>query len=358
MELMSEFLLFFLKLISVLILVGFVFVLIASAAGRAKKMDKETLVVEHLNQKFKETKRHIEHHVLEKKTLKAQAKAEKAKQRVEKKAEKRTEREAKKVGADAQSDTPEDKPRLFVLCFEGDLRASGASVLAREISALLSIARPEQDEVLLTIESPGGVVHGYGYAASQIERLKDKGVRTTVAIDKVAASGGYMMSCVADAIISAPFAVVGSIGVVAQIPNFNRLLKKNDIDIELLTAGEHKRTLTMLGENTEQGRTKFLDDLEQTHALFKSFVADHRPGLDMDKVSTGEHWYGYRAKALGLVDEIKTSDAFIMDAIATKDVYRVYYEVPKSWMEKLTASMGGGVFRLIEQLWAYTNLKS
>ena len=105
--------------------------------------------------------------------------------------------------------------------------------------------------------------------------------------DKVAASGGYMMACIGDRILSAPFAVLGSIGVVAQIPNLHRLLKKHDVDYEVLTAGEYKRTLTVFGENTDKGRQKFQEDLELTHVLFKDFVSRYRPQLDIDQVLGG-----------------------------------------------------------------------
>ena len=108
----------------------------------------------------------------------------------------------------------------------------------------------------------------YGLAASQMQRIRDKKLKLTVCVDKVAASGGYMMAVVADKIIAAPFAVLGSIGVLAQVPNFHRLLKKHDVDFEMLTAGKYKRTLTMFGENTDKGREKFQEDIEDTHVLF------------------------------------------------------------------------------------------
>lgn len=190
------------------------------------------------------------------------------------------------------------KPCLYVLDFKGSMDAHEVTSLREEISAVLAAATP-QDEVLLRLESPGGVVHGYGLAASQLERLRKGGIRLTVAVDKVAASGGYMMACVADRIVAAPFAIIGSIGVVAQIPNFHRLLKKNDIDVELHTAGQFKRTLTLFGENTEQGREKFREDLNETHELFKQFVHQQRPSLDIDSVATGEHWFGSQAKEKG-----------------------------------------------------------
>jgi len=233
------------------------------------------------------------------------------------------------------------RPRLFVLDFHGDLEASRVAALREEISALLQVARPE-DEVLLRLESAGGVVHGYGLAASQLRRIRERGLRLTAAVDKVAASGGYLMACVADRILAAPFAIVGSIGVVAQLPNFNRLLREKHIDFELHTAGEYKRTLTLFGENTEAGRAKFREELEQTHGLFKSFVAANRPQLPLDQVATGEHWYGSQALELKLVDELRTSDDWLLEKARTSDVYALRYRLRRNLRDQLL----GGLARL------------
>ncbi|MGL4684049.1 MAG: protease SohB, partial [Hafnia alvei] len=195
------------------------------------------------------------------------------------------------------------------------------------------------------------VVHGYGLAASQLQRLRQAGVRLTVAVDKVAASGGYMMACVADRIVAAPFAIIGSIGVVAQIPNFNRWLKKNDIDVELHTAGEFKRTLTLLGENTEQGREKFREELNETHELFKEFVSQQRPSLDINSVATGEHWYGIQAKEKGLVDSVGTSDDLLIAEMENHDVIGVRYTRRKRMMDRFTNSAANSADRLMLRWW-------
>jgi len=242
------------------------------------------------------------------------------------------------------------KPCLYVLDFKGSMDAHEVTSLREEISAVLAVASA-QDEVLLRLESPGGVVHGYGLAASQLERLRKGGIRLTVAVDKVAASGGYMMACVADRIVAAPFAIIGSIGVVAQIPNFHRLLKKNDIDVELHTAGQFKRTLTLFGENTEQGREKFREDLNETHELFKRFVHEQRPSLDIDSVATGEHWFGSQAKEKGLVDAIGTSDDLLIAELDNHEVIAVRYTRRKRLMDRFTGSAAESVDRLLLRWW-------
>lgn len=229
----------------------------------------------------------------------------------------------------------ENKATLYVLNFKGDMSASETSALREEINAILAVANAERDEVLVRLESPGGVVHGYGLAASQLARLKHAGIKLTVAVDKVAASGGYMMACVADKIVSAPFAIIGSVGVVAQLPNIHRLLKKHDIDVDVMTAGEYKRTVTVLGENTERGKQKFQQELEETHELFKQFVSEHRPNLEIEKIATGEHWFGKQALSLNLVDEIATSDDVILQAIKEKSVIGLSYKQKKSLVQKL-----------------------
>ena len=238
-----------------------------------------------------------------------------------------------------QKQAGKDKPpgggkKIFVLDFKGNIKASGVAALREEITAILTVAT-DKDEVVALLESGGGTVHGYGLGASQLRRIRDRGIKLTAAVDKVAASGGYMMACVADRIIAAPFAIVGSIGVLAQIPNFHRLLKKMDIDFEQITAGDYKRTLTLFGENTARDREKFQAELEDTHALFKEFVRDNRAQVDLDRIATGEHWYGKRALELQLVDELMTSDDYLSSAARDADIYRIKYQRKKPVAERV-----------------------
>ncbi|MGK8803615.1 protease SohB [Acinetobacter seifertii] len=225
--------------------------------------------------------------------------------------------------------------KIFVLDFKGDIQASAVENLREEITLILATAKAGRDRVVVRLESPGGMVHGYGLAAAQLVRLRDAGFHLTICVDKVAASGGYMMACIANEIISAPFAVVGSIGVVAQVPNFNRLLKQHNVDFELYTAGQYKRTVTMFGENTPEGKAKFEEELQQTHVLFKHFVEKYRPQLNVDKVATGEHWYGQDALDLNLVDKLETSDEYLLALLPQYDVYVINTRKKATLGEKL-----------------------
>lgn len=229
---------------------------------------------------------------------------------------------------------PEDEEKkflakLFVIDFDGDMAANAAQNLKQEVNAVLSVAK-ENDEVLIRLKSPGGVVNGYGLAAAQLERFKEKSFNLTVAVDEVAASGGYLMACVANKIVAAPFAIIGSIGVVAQLPNFHRLLEKYDIDYEQFTAGQYKRTVTMFGENTDEGREKFKAELEEIHVVFKEYVAKHRPQVNIDEIATGEHWLGSQALSLNLVDELQTSDAYLLSKLEAFRVIHVGFVERKS----------------------------
>lgn len=243
--------------------------------------------------------------------------------------------------------------RVWVLSFHGDLKASGAGRLGEEISALLDVAKAN-DEVVLKLESPGGLVHAYGHAAAEFDRLKQAGISTTVCVDRVAASGGYLMACGADKLVAAPFAVLGSIGVIAQVPNIHRLLKRHDIDVELHTAGRYKRTLTLLGENDDAGREKFREDLETVHQLFKHYVAERRPALDMEQVASGESWYGSDALALGLIDELGTSEQYLAEKLKSSRVTAVRLVERSSLASRLgmavSLGMEQGVQRVIESL--------
>ena len=225
--------------------------------------------------------------------------------------------------------------KVFVLDFKGDIQASAVEQLREEITLVLATAKAGKDRVIVRLESPGGMVHGYGLAAAQLVRLRDAGFHVTIIVDKVAASGGYMMACIGSEIISAPFAILGSIGVVAQVPNFNRLLKQHNVDFELYTAGEYKRTVTMFGENTPEGKAKFEEELQQTHALFKHFVEKYRPQLNVEKVATGEHWYGQDALDLNLVDKLQTSDEYILSLLTQHDVYVISTRKRPTLGEKL-----------------------
>ena len=225
--------------------------------------------------------------------------------------------------------------KIYVLDFKGDTAASAVEQLREEITLILATAKAGRDRVVVRLESPGGMVHGYGLAAAQLVRLRDAGFHLTICVDKVAASGGYMMACIGSEIVSAPFAILGSIGVVAQVPNFNRLLKEKNIDFEMYTAGEYKRTVTMFGENTEAGKAKFEEELQQTHVLFKHFVEKYRPQLNVEKVATGEHWYGEDALALNLVDKLQTSDEYLLSLLPKHDVYVINTRKRPTFGEKL-----------------------
>lgn len=317
MAFLYEYGLFLTKIITLVIALAVVVAILASAALKTRQR-KGQLDVVNLSEEYQETQQGMQQLLMDKKAFKKWHKA--------------TEKSI--------ADNVLTK-RLFVLEFKGSIDARETDALREEVTAVLAVAKPE-DEVLLKLESGGGVVHGYGLAASQLDRIKQHKIPLTVAVDKVAASGGYMMACVADKILAAPFAIIGSIGVVAQLPNFNKLLKKNDVDFEQFTAGEYKRTVTLFGENTDKGRQKFQQELEETHLLFKDFVKQQRPTLDLDNVATGEHWFGYQALTLQLVDTLQTSDEYVTTAFKEREVLLVRYQTKKRLADKLGA--GGASF--------------
>ncbi|MDO6442421.1 MULTISPECIES: protease SohB [unclassified Marinobacter] len=347
MEFLTEYGLFLAKVVTFVIAAIVVVSIIVSATHKERgDHDEGELQIRKLNDKYRKLRESIQARLMSDYERKAWSKAKKKKDKAEKKADK-----AKKSDADS----PEAAPaRIYVLDFDGDIKASETDTLRRAISAVLSVAEPGKDEVVIRLESGGGLVHSYGLAAAQLDRIRSKGIHLTACVDKVAASGGYMMACVADRIIASPFAVLGSIGVVAQLPNFNRLLKKNNVDFEVLTAGEHKRTMTIFGENTEKGRQKFLEDLEDTHVLFKEYVSERRPELDIAAVATGDIWFGKRALEVKLVDEIKTSDEYLIEACDRADVVSVSFERKRTLPEKLglatSAALEHSVWKVLSAL--------
>lgn len=307
--------LFLAKTLTIVIAIAAVIILVSILSQRRKPALKESIEIKRLNQKYADMAAALNESMLSKDQLKKLKKDEKDKHKAEK-----------------QADRP--KKHIFVIEFHGDIRASAVTSLREEITAILTIAS-EEDEVFVRLESAGGMVHSYGLAASQLLRIRNKNIPLTIAVDKVAASGGYMMACVANHIIAAPFAILGSIGVLAQLPNFNRLLKKHDIEYNEFTAGEFKRTVTVFGENSEKDKAKFTEQIEDTHVLFKDFISQNRPGVDITKVATGEHWFGTRALENNLVDELKTSDDYLLENSEHSDIFEIKYRKKKSVLEKL-----------------------
>jgi serine protease SohB len=248
--------------------------------------------------------------------------------------------------------------RLFVIDFKGDVMATQSAALSEEITAILSSADPKKDEVLVRLESPGGAVHAYGYASSQLQRLKSFGIKLTISVDKVAASGGYMMACIGDHILSAPFAVIGSIGVVAEFMNFNQILQDIGIDYKQYTAGKYKRTVGAMGPITEEAETKFNSDLERTHQMFKDHIARFRSSVDIESLATGEHWYGMDAQKNGLVDSICTSEDYILESIESREVLHVKYAPQLPFVERIRIGMVKAVGEIVLEMISFrANLK-
>ncbi len=310
----AHYVLFLLETITLVAAILAVVIGVAALKQKGKLRTKEGfLTIKSLEQRYQQVKLDMLQSVATKKEMKA----------------------ALKTIKKADKTKSEVRKRIYVIDFKGDIQASAVSALREEITAILQVVS-KQDEVLVKLESPGGVVHGYGLAASQLDRIRSRCIPLTVAVDKVAASGGYMMACVADKILAAPFAIVGSIGVLAQIPNFHRWLQKHEVDFEQLTAGDYKRTLSLFGKNTEQGREKFQHELEQTHTLFKDFIQHHRAQVDLAQVATGEHWFGQQALALQLVDELLTSDDYLLQAYQEGcAIFEVRYHNKTSLTERM-----------------------
>ena len=327
MEYVIDYVIFLAKAATIVVAVFAILSMMIAAGQRSRRhLQRGQLSVTHVNKELESLQQGLQRSILDKFSLKRFQKTEK----------KRLKEEDKKQKTDSGETR---QRRVYVLDFDGDMEASGLESLRQEITAVLTMAEP-QDEVMLRLESPGGMVHAYGLASSQLLRFKQKEIPLTICVDKVAASGGYMMACVADRIIAAPFAILGSIGVLVQLPNIHRLLKKNNVDFEMITAGEYKRTLTPFSEITEKGRDKVQQDVEEMHELFKQWVKQYRPVVDIDAISTGETWVGLQAQERQMVDSISTSDDYVVNACKESDVYEVTYEIRVPLGEKL-----GGVLQ-------------
>ncbi len=349
MEWLSQYLVFLAE--TVTIVIAIITILLFILVQRKKSAPSGSLEIKDLTEEYRDIKETMLLSTMDDFANKEYNKQQKKIRKEEKKQQKqalktKTDNLAGQEEQTKNVDSTVCKPNCYVLSFNGSIDAHEVEDLRQEVTAVLSVVKPE-DKVILKLESPGGVVHGYGLAASQLLRFRQRDIHLTAVVDKVAASGGYMMACTANEIIAAPFAIIGSIGVVAQIPNFHRLLKKNDIDIELQTAGQYKRTLTMFGENTEAGRQKFQQELEETHLLFKDFVAENRPNVNIEEVATGEHWFAVQAKDKGLIDEINTSDDVILSLLENYKIMSVKYHRRKKLTDRLTKNIVSGIERLL-----------
>lgn len=312
---------------TIVLVSGLVFVAIAvTLLVFRSRTHRPQLETENLNKRYQSYERALQAQLLPKKSLKLLSKADRKKAKAPERAGR----------------------RVFVIDFDGDLRAIAADSLREEMTAVLSVAT-SQDEIVVRLESPGGMVSGYGLAAAQLQRARDKKIPLTVCVDKVAASGGYMMACVADKIVAAPFAIVGSVGVIAAFANVHRVLEKNDVEYREITAGEFKRTVSLFGEVTPQGLEKFKAQIQDTHELFKTFVQANRPQLDVAQISTGEYWYGTRALGLKLIDELATSDDYLWARRDNADIIRVRYHARRGLADRLSESLTRAIESAVER---------
>ncbi|MDG1307169.1 MAG: protease SohB [Porticoccaceae bacterium] len=348
MEFLFEYGLFLAKVVTGIVALVIVVSIVVGLNQKSRHSgSKGHLEITPLNEMFDDMSDAIKFAVMDESLHKAE---DKRQQKDKQKKAKELQKASKKAAKDPDAELPAQKPRVFVVNFHGNVNASAVTNLREEVTAILSQATTT-DEVVVRLESGGGMVHSYGLASSQLDRIRKRKIPLTVCVDKVAASGGYMMACVADKIVAAPFAILGSIGVVAQLPNFHKVLKKHDVDFELLTAGEHKRTLTMFGENTDSGREKFVAELEDTHSLFKEFVREHRPQLDIDMIATGEVWFGIRALEVALVDDLQTSDEYLVDRAREADVYEIAFVVKKTLHQRLGLAAEESADRVMLRWW-------
>lgn len=209
---------------------------------------------------------------------------------------------------------------VFVIDYVGSMMASEVVYLTAKIDAII-LKSNKDDEVVINITSPGGAVSGYGLVASQIKRLKTAGLKITATVDTVAASGGYMAAVVSDEIIAAPFAMVGSIGVVANVMIYEELLKNIGIQTNVYTSGDSKRTVVPSRVPNAEEEAKLEAQLEEIHSRFKDHVLSFRPDIDEDKVFTGQAFLAADAINFGLVDKIGTSDELLLNLY--KDGHRL-----------------------------------
>ena len=347
----SEYGMFLLKTLTLLVAIVLAVIAIISAASRSRgaggSAREGKIQIKKYNERLEDLQDALSFSLLDPHEQKLADKEKKAERKVERKAAKKAAKKARKQRGSGETIVEDKKKsRLYVIDFDGDIRASEVEKMRREITAILTTASVD-DEIMVRLESGGGMVTSYGLAASQLDRIRDKNIPLTVCVDKVAASGGYMMACVADKLVAAPFAVLGSIGVVAQIPNFHRLLKELNVDFELITAGKYKRTLTIFGENTDEAREKFLQDIERIHDQFKAYVSERRPGLDIDKVATGEIWSGQDTLDLHLADKLSTSDQYMIDACEEREVLVVAYKEKKSFSDRFSLGAQSSIERIL-----------
>jgi serine protease SohB len=322
--LFADYGIFLLELVTIAVVIVVAVVVIVSAAR--KPQEAHQLTVEHINKSVTERTDAARRAILGRRESRKLA------------------RERRKASKQKKEESGKKKTRIFVVDFKGDIRATATASLREEVSAIIGLAEPG-DQVLVRLENAGGAVHEHGLAASQLLRLRAHGIPLTIAVDKIAASGGYLMACAADRIIAAPFAIIGSIGVLVQLPNFHRMLDQKGIDFEQITAGRFKRTLTLFGENTEEDRDKVREEIIEVHELFQQRIREMRPAIDLEKVATGEHWYGSQALELKLIDEIGTSDDFLLAEAERADLFRISFKRPKKMLERILSGAEGMLYR-------------
>jgi len=341
--------------VAIFLFAGFALVLKLIFFKRKRRKKEPHLTFKHWNHRFENDFEHLEREMhaasfLPKDAAKLLKKARKKEEKNEKQKDKEksiktvtTIREKLQSGLKTEDVLKEHSNCVYVLTFIGSVMATEVEQLREQISFLLQVAQPA-DEIVVRLTSPGGAVSQYGLASSQLERLKQAGLRCVVCVDTVAASGGYMMASVADKIIAAPFAIIGSIGVVAGIPNFHRVLQKHEVDYHLFTAGKYKRTVTPFSEVTDEGKQKLQDDLTAIHEAFKQLIKAGRPDVDIEEIATGEYWLATQAKEKGLVDEIMTSDDYLCSKLDECEIIEIKTEIEQNRLEKFLEG-GTSIFK-------------
>lgn len=159
--------------------------------------------------------------------------------------------------------------------------------------------------VVLRINSPGGLIAPAQEVYQAIERLGQK-KPVVASMSTIAASGGYYVACAAESIIANPGSLTGSIGVKAQVPNFQELMRKLGVEQETIVSGDLKDAGSPTKEMTPKEREYFQEIVDELSGQFIQVVAQSRD-LELQEVqelADGRAFTGTQALDEGLVDEL------------------------------------------------------
>ncbi|WP_343192796.1 S49 family peptidase [Buchnera aphidicola (Taiwanaphis decaspermi)] len=229
------------------------------------------------------------------------------------------------------------KSNLYILDYNDKIKKNKIKKLREEISSIILVAK-KNDEVLLRLENTSDIVYEYGLVIAQLQRLRKKGIKLIISIDKIVSNGGYIIACVADHISASPFSIIGPINIVVNIPNIDKYTQTSNLNNQLNDCNTFTK-LTLIKNNTKIYVNKIFNKLDIKKYIRNSFIKDMRPSLNLNKIFNQNYWIGENAINEKLIDSINTSDDILFSKKDTHNLLKIKYVYKSNIVEKYIVTL-------------------